>query len=151
MGRIKKRSGSPSKKTKLSPPKDYEEWTNSFQRSTIYWDRGNQILEQDKKGKKRFKLTDRCCGNSPNKSHAHVHDTDVKGDRVSVYSASQNSRFYKPFTEAKPKNLGVKRKSTAQKIINIETPQTVSPNLSKQELISSKELKKMAAKIATVL
>jgi len=80
-----------------------------------------------------------------------VHDTDFKGDRVSVYSASQNSRFYKPFTEAKPKNLGVKRKSTAQKIINIETPQTVSPNLTKQELISSKELKKMAAKIATVL
>jgi len=87
MGRVKK-TNSPERKLGFSPSGDYERWTNTFSRSTVHWDKGNELLDQEKGNKRRFTATDRCCGNSPNKSHTKVHDTTMMGERTIKYSAN---------------------------------------------------------------
>jgi hypothetical protein len=53
----------------------------------VHWDKYYEILEQEKQAvkKKDMKLTFRCCGNSPGKSHTRVHDTDEFGNRLFHY------------------------------------------------------------------
>ena len=48
---------------------EYQEWTNTFARSSIQWDEKNGLLENEKgrvnSVKKLEKYPERCCGNSP--------------------------------------------------------------------------------------
>lgn len=49
----------------------YQDWTNTFKRSTLHWDDKNALLEQEKTKVKSVKELEkypaRCCGNSPGK------------------------------------------------------------------------------------
>jgi hypothetical protein len=54
-------------------------WTNTFSRSTVHWDNGKELLDQEMKRGKAYNYTDKCCGNSPGKSHTFVHDGDCTG------------------------------------------------------------------------
>ena len=51
----------------------YQDWTNTFARSTVYWDPEKDLLDGEKtqvqKPQALRRSPDRCCGNSPGKTH----------------------------------------------------------------------------------
>jgi len=61
----------------------YQDWTNTFARSTAHWDNRNGLLEQEKPNvksvKELVKYPMRCCGNSPGKKHSKNCDMDRPG------------------------------------------------------------------------
>ncbi len=84
----------------------------------MHWDKYNEILEQEKKAVRRkdMKVTDRCCGNSPGKSHTRVHDTDEFGNRLTHYPEVKRVSPKKVLQAKTP------QKKQSQ-IINIQTPE----------------------------
>lgn len=47
----------------------YQDWTNTFSRSTVHWDKHQEILDMDKdRVATPLRQTDLCCGNSPSRS-----------------------------------------------------------------------------------
>jgi len=58
--------------TKFALEGPYQDWTNTFKRSTVHWDKSKEILNPDKEKvmTERFASTDRCCGNFYPTSHS---------------------------------------------------------------------------------
>jgi hypothetical protein len=57
------------------------------------WDKKNALLEGEKSAaEKPIKVTSRCCGNSPGKSHTHVHDFECANpEEVSRFETNQRT------------------------------------------------------------
>jgi hypothetical protein len=140
--RSPKTPASRERKIKFIMEGDYQNWTNTFSRSTVHWDKGNELLEQEKAFSKKGawrEPTDRCCGNSPGKSHTKLHDYDgllnSEDYRKQVYLSSQSREYQPPRVRSSispPQHRIVKKRpQTALKksqrnkfaeIINISTP-----------------------------
>ena len=65
-----------SEKSRFIKEADYQGWTNTFSRKTVLWDNDHDLLTTEAENvQKPIQKTDRCCGNSPGKSHTRIHDT----------------------------------------------------------------------------
>ena len=80
----------------------YQDWTNTFKRSTLHWDERNGLLEQEKPQVKSLKVLVkypmRCCGNSPGKQHSNTCDMDKPGQKSTFASTSANTTSAKKGT-----------------------------------------------------
>ena len=133
------------------------DWTNTFSRSTVYWDKNCELLDQEKpyvKARTYKQITDRCCGHSPGKSHTKVHDLTEEGERVWTYPEVKRPLQRQPKTPEKVLSAHTPSKSSPyrqqSKCINITTPNKQTPML-KREKVQSSDIKVLAAKLAQVL
>ena len=105
-------SKSPNKRaTRQIEPKPYQEWTNTFSRMTVHWDKKKEILNQEKKRvQSPIKDTKRCCGNSPGKSHTQTCD-----EKEEHLSKSQMSRSNSTLARRTPSRCSISRVQSATK------------------------------------
>ena len=71
----KKRSVKPKKTPKKLPRRfvqegDYQNWTNTFSRQTVHWDKSREHLDSEQR--REPANNDRCCGNQPDKTHTLI-------------------------------------------------------------------------------
>ena len=84
-----KKEVSPAKK---SPSKNYLKWTTTFARSTVHWDKKEELLDWEKpEVPEPVKPTKRCCGNSPGKTDYRDHEVPPEAEfNTSVLSRSKS-------------------------------------------------------------
>ena len=130
---------------------EYQGWTNTFSRKTVQWDKAQEILEQEKnKVNHPLPETDRCCGNSPGKSHTNRdHSGSASPTHKRIKSAIVSVK--KTLQASPARKMRVKEEN---QIINISTSSKTATKLKpyrEREPIQKKELRMMAQHIANVL
>ena len=120
----------------------------------MHWDKKHELLDQEKpfvKARSYKKMTDRCCGHSPGKSHTKVHDLTNEGERVWAYPEVKRPLKRQPKTPEKVLTAHTPVKTSPyrqqSKCINITTPNQPIPMV-KKEKVSNSEIKFLAAKLA---
>ena len=126
-----KREKSPLKK---SASKNYLKWTTTFARSTVHWDKQEELLDWEKSEvPDPVKTTKRCCGNSPGKSNYRDHElpedvqfnTSVLSRSKSIASMSHRDRMLN--------NSVLSRKSSVKQHIN--------PSPARKSAVKTRKLK----------